>query len=292
MMTWLGRQMRFVAITALGVGQALLVLVAAAMLVHVWRNGMPHLPWPAHLVPSTLLSWAAVGSSRSVLVAARQLRDTRRLRSWIQTLRVPTSAAVLQAASVAGVAGVIEVIDPAPYAFTIGFRRPRVVVSQGLVAMLTTEELTAVLVHEREHVEGLDPLRLLVVRMYSEPLSGTRAPALAALLPCKRLPALAALLRWRVDRRELVADRRAAHACGRKAMVRALYVAVHQPPGTTAAASSPRLLEARLIHLETGNPRPLPPVTRAQLVASLPSLSVFGLLVVLHVILSVADQLA
>jgi len=189
----------------------------------------------------------------------------------------PTSPALQRAADAAGVATVAEVIDSAPYAFTIGFRRPCVVVSRGLSAALTIDELTAVLVHEQEHVDGLDPLRQLVVRMYSKWLT--------------YIPAAVAVLRWRVDRRELVADRRAAHACGRKAMVRALYAVAHQPPGTTAVASSRQLLEARLIHLETGNTRPLPPVTRAQLVASLPWLSIFGLLVILHVILTVANDL-
>ncbi len=70
---------------------------------------------------------------------------------------------------------------------------------------------------------------------------------------------------------------------------------VMDPPGSLSpfqsSASSRQLLEARLIHLETGNTRPLPPVTRAQLVASLPWLSIFGLLVILHVILTVANDL-
>ncbi len=89
MTTRLGSHVRFTAFTALGLGQALLVLVAAATLIHVWRYGMPHLPWPAHLVPTAMLSCLGVASSRGLWVGVRQLRDTRRLRSWIETLRVP-----------------------------------------------------------------------------------------------------------------------------------------------------------------------------------------------------------
>lgn len=51
-------------------------------------------------------------------------------------------------------------------AFTTGWLRPRVFVAQELADVLTLAELTAVLRHERAHVERRDPLRLSVLRLF------------------------------------------------------------------------------------------------------------------------------
>ena len=48
-----------------------------------------------------------------------------------------------------------------PHCFTIGLLRPVVVVSSGLVAALTSEELHAALCHEAVHARRHDPLRVL-----------------------------------------------------------------------------------------------------------------------------------
>ncbi len=52
----------------------------------------------------------------------------------------------------------------APHAFCVGFWRPRIWLTAGLVNLLTDEELTAVLVHEDYHYRRRDPLRLLISR--------------------------------------------------------------------------------------------------------------------------------
>lgn len=49
--------------------------------------------------------------------------------------------------------------DRAAYAFCGGLIRPRIYLSRGLVELLTTEELEAVLRHERHHLTRRDPLR-------------------------------------------------------------------------------------------------------------------------------------
>ncbi len=52
----------------------------------------------------------------------------------------------------------------APHAFCLGFWRPRIWLTAGLVTLLTAEELTAVVAHEVYHCHRRDPLRLLISR--------------------------------------------------------------------------------------------------------------------------------
>lgn len=54
--------------------------------------------------------------------------------------------------------------------FTVGFVRPKVVLSAGLCKLLDDEELRAVLLHERTHVQGADPLRLTWARAMAKGL--------------------------------------------------------------------------------------------------------------------------
>lgn len=50
-----------------------------------------------------------------------------------------------------------------PLAMTIGFWRPRIVLSTGLLQLLDEEELEAVVQHERFHLSNRDPLRLMLL---------------------------------------------------------------------------------------------------------------------------------
>jgi Zn-dependent protease with chaperone function len=108
-------------------------------------------------------------------------------------------------------------------AITYGFVRPRILVSTSLIAALDGAELTAVLVHERQHVRERDPLRLFASRI----LAGY-----GWFLP---------LLRWRADRlslwRELAADRAATATTGVAAVAGALLKLTDVPvPAAVAAA--------------------------------------------------------
>lgn len=58
---------------------------------------------------------------------------------------------------------VLVVRGAAPIAMTIGFIRPSVVVSEGLLELLDDEETEAVLAHERFHQQHRDPLFILLV---------------------------------------------------------------------------------------------------------------------------------
>lgn len=85
--------------------------------------------------------------------------------------------------------------DKAPYAFTFGLVRPRVVVSRGLLASLDLEELEAVLLHEKYHLSHNDPLKVCL----------GRAIAHSLLL----IPLAGFLWRGYAQAKELAADRQA-----------------------------------------------------------------------------------
>lgn len=53
--------------------------------------------------------------------------------------------------------------EAAPVAMTVGFVRPRIVLSTGLLRMLEPAELAAVVAHERHHLRRRDPLALFAL---------------------------------------------------------------------------------------------------------------------------------
>jgi hypothetical protein len=107
---------------------------------------------------AALLGAAGIGTAFQLLRGAGQLARARRV--------------------VAGLAG----HDPAPFAadarllaneapvsLAVGILRPRIVVSQGLVAALAPAALACVLAHERAHARRRDALRALLARALSWP---------------------------------------------------------------------------------------------------------------------------
>ncbi|MDQ6775081.1 MAG: M56 family metallopeptidase [Actinomycetota bacterium] len=60
---------------------------------------------------------------------------------------------------------VVVVDEPKPIAFCAGHVRPRVCLSTGALEILRSEELDAVLAHERHHRAARDPLRLAAARV-------------------------------------------------------------------------------------------------------------------------------
>lgn len=88
--------------------------------------------------------------------------------------------------------------DTSAFAFAAGLLRPSIWLSQGLVDLLSDEELAAVLRHERHHVSQRDPLRVLLARTWAASLFF--------------LPAANALLQLFLDAKENEADEAAGAA--------------------------------------------------------------------------------
>jgi Zn-dependent protease with chaperone function len=55
-----------------------------------------------------------------------------------------------------------------PLAFTMGFRRPCIVLSSGLIEMLEEQELEAVIEHETFHQNSYDPLKIFILKLISQ----------------------------------------------------------------------------------------------------------------------------
>ena len=142
--------------------------------------------------------------------------------------------------------GDVDVVAAAePVAATYRLVRPRIVVSTGLVAALSPEQLSAVLAHERAHLRGRDPLRLAVVRR----------------LAVRRfyLPLLSGLRRRFVVGLELAADRAALERVGVAALAGALLrVLDATPPGLAAGFGEPSALPARLAQMDGESPPSMP----------------------------------
>lgn len=60
------------------------------------------------------------------------------------------------------------VADSGPQAFCAGLLRPRVYISTGAVALLSADELAAVIEHESHHAARRDPLRLLIAQVVGD----------------------------------------------------------------------------------------------------------------------------
>lgn len=146
---------------------------------------------------SHLLRWIALGTAGGIALwlvytAGRTLRATRAADPGRSGFGAPTS-------TTGGVPFYLLPVEQ-PIAYASGIRRGQVVVSEGLVRILTDEERRAALAHEVAHVRGGHPGLLFIGRVVAQ--------AFGALPPARR--AFASL------RRELeaAADDEAARAVG------------------------------------------------------------------------------
>jgi Zn-dependent protease with chaperone function len=188
-----------------------------------------------------------------------QVRNTRRLSRWVEDERVALPSLLASAARAAHLEGRIDLVKTdGPFSFTYGMARPRVVVSSGLVASASREELAAVLDHERYHVANYDPLKVVIARSLPDSLFF--------------LPALSELRGRYAAARELAADRQAIGRAGPGSLAGALYKVIAGPSelelGAVAAIGGDEALDARLNQLESGTEPPLVPISRSRLLAS------------------------
>jgi Zn-dependent protease with chaperone function len=200
------------------------------------------------LAPLVLLVLIGMSLGFGARALVRQAVASRVLSRRVRALMRTAPEALAQAARQTGLAGRVVLVDAADsFSFVYGVMTPRVAVSRGLLEHATGEELRAVLEHERYHVRNIDPLKAAIVRVLSEALFF--------------LPALDSLRARYLAGRELAADRRALALYGRRSLAGALLKVMRGPDWSeqagTAAISSPKLLDVRLIQLETGSePKP------------------------------------
>lgn len=124
-----------------------------------------------------------------------------------------------------GLRGRVDVVgDTAVYAFSVGFWRPRIMLSLGLLDLLAPDELTAILLHEAHHMRVRDSSKVAVVRAVARALF---------FLP------VAQDLAWSYRvLKELAADQYAIRHMGdRWPLASALWKLTRAGPGNTRAAA-------------------------------------------------------
>lgn len=122
----------------------------------------------ADTVTLALLALATAGIALGLGSLFRQLLATASLIRGLVARRVATPARVLAITRSLGIASRVDVVsDPRAFSFCYWFRRPRICVSTGLVRALASDELRAVLLHERYHLRQRDPLRVVIARYFA-----------------------------------------------------------------------------------------------------------------------------
>lgn len=142
------------------------------------------------------------------------------------------------------VPGAMVLEHEAPYAFCVGGRHHRVVLTSGLIATLGPGELDAVLAHEHAHIRQRHHAALLACRA----VFGTLAPVFPAFRKAMPLVRLYA---------ELSADDDARRQVGSQPLRQALATLAYLPAPAGTLAASANDVETRLIRL-TDRPGRLP----------------------------------
>jgi hypothetical protein len=134
---------------------------------HVCQSGLQnlgqHVPLTWQLIILIVVTAVALRGSWSIVQQVQQTRRFIRLFNPLQVIPPVRLQRMLKAHNLS-VGEVVYLDLPATHAFCLGFWRPHIWLTSGLVNLLTDEELAAVLVHEACHCRGRDPLRLLISR--------------------------------------------------------------------------------------------------------------------------------
>ncbi len=118
------------------------------------------------LLPVFFASIAVASLTAAAWTLWRQMQASRKLSERIVANACPAPSKL---ASVAADLCLLDYVtcvgDSRLFAFCWGVYKPRICISVGLVKHLSEDELKAVLLHERCHLQNRDPLSLLLVRV-------------------------------------------------------------------------------------------------------------------------------
>jgi Zn-dependent protease with chaperone function len=184
-----------------------------------------HFTYPTvNVAAALLLILAGVGAAVIAIALRASWRQVRDYRRFIANIAV--------LGPLPGHPGITLIDDPAPHAFCAGYLRPGIYVSTGALAVLSDDELAAVLVHEDHHRVLRDPLRLASSRILSQALFF--------------LPALSSLGDRYRDLAEQRADDAAVRAGGGKAPLASALLAFDAAAPEGASGISPGRVDSLL----------------------------------------------
>jgi Zn-dependent protease with chaperone function len=200
----------------------------------------------ADVVAALVLLLAVCGISLGLLTLFRQLVATAVLIRGLVARKVALPSSVVTAAQGLDLDGRIDVVtDDRPFSFCYWFVRPRICLSTALVERLDTDELRAVLHHERYHLRQRDPLRQVVARYFAAGLYV--------------VPVVDELVSFHTLQKEIEADQEAVRASGDvRSLASALYKLLPDADdvslGLLVPVSSLSVTEARIDQLVAGRP--------------------------------------
>jgi Zn-dependent protease with chaperone function len=200
----------------------------------------------ADVVAALVLLLAVCGISLGLVTLFRQLIATAVLIRGLVARKVALPSSVVTAAEGLDLDGRIDVVtDDRPFSFCYWFLRPRVCLSTALVERLDTDELRAVLHHERYHLRQRDPLRQVVARYFAAGLYV--------------VPVVDELVSFHTLQKEIEADQEAVRASGDvRSLASALYKLLPDADdvslGLLVPVSSLSVTEARIDQLVAGRP--------------------------------------
>ena len=216
--------------------------------------------WPVALGPPLLVASIAVvaWTIRLGITTSRASYELARLH------RVDVPTKLSRSAAAAGVDRIACIATISPVAFCAGLLRPTVFVSQGAVALLSEQELLAVLYHEADHARRREPAR--------------RTARTAAVDVLEFLP----IVRWwserRLERCELAADVAAERSAGRAALAGALLVMTAPASSMAAFGGYAEMRARRLLGYQVEESRPSRALWASSLVYTWLALSLAGCL--------------
>jgi Zn-dependent protease with chaperone function len=200
----------------------------------------------ADVVAALVLLLAVCGISLGLATLFRQVAATAILIRGLVARKVDLPESVRMAASGLDIADRIDVVaDERPFSFCYWFLRPRICLSTALVERLDTDELRAVLHHERYHLRQRDPLRQVIARYFAAGLYV--------------VPVVDELLSFHTLQKEIEADQEAVRASGDvRSLASALYKLLPDADdvslGLLVPVSSLSVTEARIDQLVAGQP--------------------------------------
>jgi hypothetical protein len=200
----------------------------------------------ADVVAGLVLLLAVCGISLGLVALFRQLVATAVLIRGLVAEKVALPSTVVAASTGLDLDGRIDVVaDERPFSFCYWFLRPRICLSTALVERLDSDELRAVLYHERYHLRQRDPLRQIVARYFAAGLYV--------------VPVVDELLSFHTLQKEIEADQEAVRASGDvRSLASALYKLLPDADdvslGLLVPVSSLSVTEARIDQLVAGRP--------------------------------------